>query len=92
MTTMNASFQSFGFGLLLSVLLVYLVLVAQFASFIDPFLIVLAVPTGLVGVMLTLAFTDTTLNIQSLMGIVMLNQNGCLEQHPDRGFCQSASR
>ena len=71
-TTMNSSFRSFGFGLLLSVLLVYLVLVAQFASFVDPFLIVLAVPTGLVGVMLTLAFTDTTLNIQSLMGIVML--------------------
>jgi multidrug efflux pump subunit AcrB len=71
-TTMNSSFRSFGFGLLLAVLLVYLVLVAQFASFIDPFLIVLAVPTGLVGVMLTLAFTDTTLNIQSLMGIVML--------------------
>jgi len=70
--TMNSSFRSFGFGLLLSVLLVYLVLVAQFASFIDPFLIILAVPTGLVGVMLTLAFTDTTLNIQSLMGIVML--------------------
>jgi multidrug efflux pump subunit AcrB len=69
---MNSSFRSFGFGLLLSVLLVYLVLVAQFASFIDPLLIVLAVPTGLVGVMLTLAFTDTTLNIQSLMGIVML--------------------
>jgi len=35
-------------------------------------LIVLAIPTGLVGVMLTLAFTNTTLNIQSLMGIVML--------------------
>ena len=71
-TTMQSSFRSFGFGLLLSILLVYLVLVAQFSSFIDPFLIVLAVPTGLVGVMLTLAFTDTTLNIQSLMGIVML--------------------
>lgn len=71
-TTMNSSFRSFGFGLLLSVLLVYLVLVAQFASFIDPLLIVLAVPTGLIGVMLTLAFTNTTLNIQSLMGIVML--------------------
>jgi HAE1 family hydrophobic/amphiphilic exporter-1 len=51
---------------------VYLILVAQFSSFMDPFLIVLAVPTGLVGVMLTLAFTATTLNIQSLMGIVML--------------------
>ena len=71
-TTMEASFRSFGLGLLLSILLVYLVLVAQFSSFVDPFLIILAVPTGLVGVMLTLAFTDTTLNIQSLMGIVML--------------------
>src|SRR5579862_6678294 len=70
--TMNSSFQSFGFGLLLAILLVYLALVAQFSSFVDPFLIVLAIPTGLVGVMLTLAFTDTTLNIQSLMGIIML--------------------
>jgi hydrophobic/amphiphilic exporter-1 (mainly G- bacteria), HAE1 family len=71
-TTMQSSFRSFGLGLFLAVLLVYLVLVAQFSSFLDPFLIVLAVPTGLAGVMLTLAFTDTTLNIQSLMGIVML--------------------
>lgn len=70
--TMNSSFRSFGFGLILAILLVVLVLVAQFSSFIDPFLIVLAIPTGLVGVMLTLAFTGTTLNIQSLMGIVML--------------------
>jgi HAE1 family hydrophobic/amphiphilic exporter-1 len=70
--TMQSSFKSFGIGLLLAVLLVYLILVAQFASFIDPFLIVLAVPTGLVGVIFTLAFTGTTLNIQSLMGIVML--------------------
>ncbi len=70
--TMQSSFRSFGLGLLLAILLVYLILVAQFASFIDPFLIVLAVPTGLVGVIFTLAFTGTTLNIQSLMGIVML--------------------
>ncbi len=70
--TMDASFRSFGLGLILSILLVFLVLVAQFSSWLDPFLIVLAIPTGLVGVMLTLAFTTTTLNIQSLMGIVML--------------------
>lgn len=70
--TMQTSFRSFGLGLLLAILLVYLILVAQFSSFMDPLLIVLAVPTGLIGVMLTLAFTDTTLNIQSLMGIVML--------------------
>ncbi|HEV7968042.1 MAG TPA: efflux RND transporter permease subunit [Candidatus Acidoferrales bacterium] len=70
--TMQNSFRSFGIGLVLAILLVYLILVAQFASFIDPFLIVLAVPTGLVGVIITLVFTGTTLNIQSLMGIVML--------------------
>jgi HAE1 family hydrophobic/amphiphilic exporter-1 len=70
--TMQNSFRSFGIGLVLAILLVYLILVAQFASFTDPFLIVLAVPTGLVGVILTLVFTGTTLNIQSLMGIVML--------------------
>jgi hydrophobic/amphiphilic exporter-1 (mainly G- bacteria), HAE1 family len=70
--TMRSSFKSFGLGLLLAVLLVYLILVAQFSSFTDPFLIVLAVPTGLVGVIVTLVLTGTTLNIQSLMGIVML--------------------
>ena len=70
--TMESSFKSFAFGLILSILLVYLILVAQFSSFTDPFLIILAVPTGLVGVMFTLAFTSTSLNIQSLMGIVML--------------------
>ena len=70
--TMQSSFKSFGLGLFLAVLLVYLILVAQFSSFLDPLLIVLAVPTGLIGVVLTLALTGTTLNIQSLMGIVML--------------------
>jgi multidrug efflux pump subunit AcrB len=70
--TMQSSFKSFGLGLFLAIVLVYLILVAQFSSFVDPFLIVLAVPTGLIGVVLTLAFTGTTLNIQSLMGIVML--------------------
>jgi HAE1 family hydrophobic/amphiphilic exporter-1 len=70
--TMDSSFKSFGIGLLLAILLVYLILVAQFASFVDPFLIILAVPTGLTGVLVTLATTGTTLNIQSLMGVVML--------------------
>jgi len=70
--TMEESFRSFGFGLLLAILLVYLIMVAQFQSFVDPFLIVVAVPTGLVGVLLVLALPGTSLNIQSLMGIVML--------------------
>jgi HAE1 family hydrophobic/amphiphilic exporter-1 len=69
---MNQSFKSFGIGLLLSILLVYLILVAQFKSFIDPFIILLAVPPGLLGALATLVITGTTLNIMSLMGMVML--------------------
>jgi multidrug efflux pump subunit AcrB len=69
---MRVSFRSFGLGLLLSVVLVYLILLAQFQSFIDPLLILLAVPTGLTGVVLILFFTGTTLNIMSLMGVVMV--------------------
>ena len=59
-------------GLILSLALVYLVLVAQLRSFIDPFIILLAVPPGISGVMLMLAFTETTLNVMSLMGVVMM--------------------
>jgi multidrug efflux pump subunit AcrB len=69
---MRASFKSFGLGLILSTLLVYLILVAQFKSFVDPFLILLAVPTGLMGVLLILFGTGTTLNVMSLMGVVMM--------------------
>jgi len=69
---MNASFTSFGLGLLLAILLVYLILVAQFKSFVDPFLILLAIPPGIIGVLLILTLTGTTLNIMSLMGVVMM--------------------
>ena len=69
---MQVSFRSFGLGLLLSTLLVYLILVAQFESFLDPLLILLAVPTGLTGVLLILFGTGTTLNVMSLMGVVMM--------------------
>jgi multidrug efflux pump subunit AcrB len=69
---MRSSFKSFALGLMLSVLLLYLILVAQFRSFIDPFIILLAFPPGLTGVLLTLWLTGTTLNVMSLMGVVML--------------------
>jgi multidrug efflux pump subunit AcrB len=69
---MRASFASFALGLSLSVVLLYLILVAQFQSFLDPFIILVAVPPGLAGVILTLWLTDTTLNVMSLMGVVML--------------------
>jgi len=69
---MTASFRSFAIGLLLSLLLLYLVLVAQFRSFVDPFIILLALPPGITGVLVILAITRTTLNVMSLMGVVML--------------------
>ena len=69
---MRSSFKSFGTGLILSVVLVYLILVAQFASWGDPFIILLAIPPGLAGVLLSLLATGTTLNVMSLMGVVMM--------------------
>jgi multidrug efflux pump subunit AcrB len=69
---MNASFRSFAIGLSLSVVLLYLILVAQFKSFKDPFLIMLAIPMGFIGVLIILPLTGTTLNVMSLMGVLML--------------------
>ena len=70
--SMNASFRSFAIGLTLSVLLLYLILVAQFRSFLDPFIILLALPPGITGVIVALLLWGTTLNVMSLMGVVML--------------------
>jgi multidrug efflux pump subunit AcrB len=69
---MEQSFTSFGIGFALSFVLLYLILVAQFKSFIDPVLIMLAIPMGVSGVLLILLFTHTTLNVMSLMGVLML--------------------
>jgi len=69
---MEESFTSFGLGFIMSFILLYLILTAQFRSFVDPFLIMLAIPMGFVGVLLTLPLTHTTLNVMSLMGVLML--------------------
>ncbi|MGC2323259.1 MAG: efflux RND transporter permease subunit, partial [Terriglobales bacterium] len=69
---MRRSFKSFGIGLILSIVLVYLILMAQFASFVDPFIILLAIPPGITGVILFLLATHTTLNVMSLMGVIMM--------------------
>jgi multidrug efflux pump subunit AcrB len=69
---MEASFKSFAFGFLISFLLLFLILTAQFKSFIDPLLIMLAIPMGFVGVLIILPLTGSTLNVMSLMGVLML--------------------
>jgi HAE1 family hydrophobic/amphiphilic exporter-1 len=70
--SMEKSFSSFGFGLGMAVVLLYLVMVAQFRSFLDPLIIMFAVPMGLIGVIWTLYLTGTTLNIESFMGIIVM--------------------
>jgi multidrug efflux pump subunit AcrB len=70
--SMNESFFRFGVGLILSIALVYLILMAQFASFVDPFIILMAIPPGLSGVLIILLLTGSTLNVMSLMGVIMM--------------------
>jgi multidrug efflux pump subunit AcrB len=68
--SMQESFTSLGFGLLIAVILIYLLMVAQFRSFLDPFIIMFAVPLGIIGVFIILYLTGTTINVQSFMGVI----------------------
>ncbi|MCR9198025.1 MAG: efflux RND transporter permease subunit [Planctomycetaceae bacterium] len=70
--TMKTGMQTLGLGLVVAAILVYLALMAQFRSFVDPLIIMLAVPLGLGGVVGVLYLTNTTINIQSLMGTLMM--------------------
>jgi multidrug efflux pump subunit AcrB len=70
--TMRTGAGALRWGLLVATVLVYLVMMAQFRSIIDPLIIMLAVPLGLSGVFVMLYLTGTTLNIQSLMGTLMM--------------------
>ena len=70
--SMMESFQNLGFGLFLAVVLVYLVMVIQFRSFLDPFIVMFAVPLGLIGVIWMLYSTGTYLSIPALMGVIMM--------------------
>jgi multidrug efflux pump subunit AcrB len=69
---MREGISNIGFGLIVASILVFLVLMAQFKSVVDPLIIMLAVPLAMAGVVLMLFITGTNLNIQSLMGTLML--------------------
>ncbi|MEA2678601.1 MAG: hypothetical protein QOK03_323 [Candidatus Binataceae bacterium] len=68
---MHESFASLRLGIVLAIVLVYLLMVANFQSWMEPLLIMLAVPGALAGVLWMLAITGTTINVESLMGAVM---------------------
>jgi multidrug efflux pump subunit AcrB len=68
---MQQSFRTLSAGLILAILLVYLLMVANFQSWLEPFIITMAVPGALAGVLWTLVLTGTTINVESLMGAIM---------------------
>jgi len=62
----------FTMAIILALILVYMVMAAQFERFLDPLIVMLSVPVALIGVVPTLMITGTTINMQSLMGVLML--------------------
>ncbi|HEY2486523.1 MAG TPA: efflux RND transporter permease subunit [Candidatus Binataceae bacterium] len=68
---MHESFKTLGEGLILAIILVYLLMVANFQSWLEPFIIMMAVPGALAGVLWMLVITGTTINVESLMGAIM---------------------
>jgi multidrug efflux pump subunit AcrB len=69
--TMRSSFVGLGLGMVFAILLVYFVMVVNFQSWLDPFIILMALPGALSGIVLMLFVTETTLNVPSLMGAIM---------------------
>jgi CzcA family heavy metal efflux pump len=68
---MRESFATLGLGILLAIVLVYLLMVANFQSWLEPFIIMMALPGALAGVLWMLVLTGTTINVESLMGTIM---------------------
>jgi HAE1 family hydrophobic/amphiphilic exporter-1 len=68
----QAARRDFAVAIAMALVLVYMLMAAQFERFLDPLIVMLSVPVALVGVVPTLLLTGTTLNIQSLMGLMML--------------------
>jgi multidrug efflux pump subunit AcrB len=69
--TMHSSFIGLGIGLIFSVVLVYLLIVVNFQSWVDPFIIITALPGALAGIAWMLFLTGTTLSVPALMGAIM---------------------
>jgi multidrug efflux pump subunit AcrB len=68
---MQTSFRNLGLGLILAIILVYALLVVLFQSWLDPFIIMMALPGALIGIIWMLVLTGTTINVESLMGTIM---------------------
>ena len=70
-SVMDLAFSQLGLGLVVAILLVYLLMVVLFQSWLDPFIVMVAVPGALCGILWMLFLTGTTINVESFMGAIM---------------------
>lgn len=69
---MQTTFRDFAYVIMLALALVYMIMVGQFESFREPFIIMFTIPLAIIGVLWMLFFTGTTINLQSLLGVLLL--------------------
>ena len=90
--TMRTSYVGLLAGLGFAIVLVYLLIVVNFQSWLDPFIIITALPAALAGIVVFLFLTGTTLSVPALMGAIMTHRRRDRQQHPRRGLRQGAPR
>ena len=88
--TMHSSFAGLGIGLVMSIVLVYLLIVVNFQSWLDPFIIITALPGALAGIVWILLLTHTTLNVPSLTGSIMCMGVATANSYSGDIFCPRA--
>ena len=86
--TMRSSFNGLLAGLVFSIVLVYLLIVVNFQSWLDPFIIISALPAGLAGIVWFLFATHTTFSVPALIGSIMCVGVATVQQHSGGEFCQ----
>ena len=89
--SMNESFLGLGFGLIFAIALVYLLMVVNFQSWVDPFIIITALPGAISGILWILFLTRTTFSVPALMGGHHVRRRGKREQHLGRHFRSGAT-
>jgi multidrug efflux pump subunit AcrB len=89
--SMRESFRDLGVGLLFASAFVYLLMVVNYQNFADPFVVILALPATLCGIVTMLFITGTTLNVPSLMGAIMAVGVASANSHPPGHLCARAA-
>ena len=86
------AFRELVISLVLALVLVYMVLACQYESLRDPLVVMFSVPLAIIGVLVTLFLTGTTLNVQSYIGCIMLGRHRGEQRHPPGGSSRAPDR